>query len=138
VEEKAFVDNLAEADVVVSGGRGMKNSGNFALLEKLALATGGSVGSSRAAVDSGWIPYYRQIGQSGRTVKPRVYIACGISGAVQHLAGMKDSDLIIAVNSDPGAPIFDAAHYGIVGDLFQVVPELVRRLGGGAEDDSGT
>jgi electron transfer flavoprotein alpha subunit len=120
--------DIAGANFIVSGGRGMMGKENFVILQRLADELGGVVGASRSAVDAGWMPQERQVGQTGKTVRPKVYIACGISGAIQHLVGMQDSDVIIAINRDREAPIFDVATYGIVGDLFQVVPALTRQI----------
>jgi electron transfer flavoprotein alpha subunit len=119
---------IEDAEIIVAGGRGMKKAENFALLEEVAAALGGSVGASRAAVDRGWQPYARQIGLSGKTVSPKLYVACGISGAIQHLAGMQTAETIIAINEDPEAPIFRVADLSIVGNLFDVLPALAEEM----------
>ncbi len=119
--------SLTDAEIICSGGRGLGDPSGFDLVKKLADKVGGVVGSSRAAVDAGWIDHSHQVGQTGTTVKPRIYFACGISGAIQHLAGMQNSDIIVAINKDPYAPIFEVADYGIVGDLYKVIPAIIEK-----------
>ena len=126
-KQEGSVD-IAGADFIISGGRGMQSADNFRILQELADELGGVVACSRCVVDAGWMPAERQVGQTGKTVRPKIYIAAGISGAIQHLVGMQNSDIIIAINRDKHAPIFEVAHYGLVGDLFKIIPSLTRQL----------
>jgi electron transfer flavoprotein alpha subunit len=126
--EAAGAIRIEDAEIIISGGRGLGNPAGFKLLQELADLIGGVVGGSRAAVDSGWITSAFQVGQTGKTVRPKIYFAFGISGAIQHLVGMQDSDIIVAVNSDPNAPILKLATYGIVGDLYKVIPAMLEEF----------
>ncbi|MGD8254090.1 MAG: electron transfer flavoprotein subunit alpha [Syntrophobacterales bacterium] len=127
IQEQETV-RLAEADVVVTGGRGLQKAENFDVIEELALLLDGAVGATRSVVDEGWMPYSHQVGQTGKTVSPKLYMACGVSGAIQHVVGMQGSEIIVAVNRDPEAPIFDIVNYGVVADLFEFLPSFVKKI----------
>ena len=120
--------NISDADIIVSGGRGLGNPEGFKLIKELADLLGGAVGASRAAVDSDWIPYSHQVGQTGRTVAPKIYIACGISGQIQHMVGMSSSDTIIAINKDKDCPMMQTATYSLVGDLYEIIPAIIKEI----------
>jgi len=128
IKEEKEAEDLQEANIIVSGGRGLGKAENFSLIRKLARLLGGAVGASRAVVDAGWIPSYHQVGQTGKTVQPKIYIACGISGAIQHQVGMRTSEVIVAINNDPNAPIFNISTYGIVEDLHKFLPVLIEKI----------
>ena len=128
VSQEQETARITEADVIITGGRGLQKAENFKIIEEVALLLNGAVGATRSVVDEGWMPYSHQVGQTGKTVSPKLYIACGVSGAIQHVVGMQGSEIIVAVNKDPSAPIFDIVNYGVVADLFEFLPALVKKI----------